>query len=257
MTRGLAIVVAFAALSSTGRAHADTPDHHRGWHLAIDAAALGVFVVGETVLKDSLVPARCRWCADDALDRHVRSSLVWGDHDRADALSNYTAYLLPFAGATAAFYAAGDQNAALVDDLIPVVEAAIASQLAVGVVKLSVGRQRPYAHASPESPATSEDNLSFPSGHTSFAFAIATSAGLVAHRRHYRGEAAVWAGGYTLAALSGYLRIAADKHYFTDVMTGAAIGALSGLFVPALTGSLPHDLGFTPIRNGVAMTGSF
>ena len=67
----------------------------------------------------------------------------------------------------------------------------------------------------------------------------------------------MWAGGFTLAAVTGYLRIAADKHYFTDVLTGAGIGVLGGLLVPPLTGSLPHDLGVTPLRNGVAVTGTF
>jgi membrane-associated phospholipid phosphatase len=35
-----------------------------------------------------------------------------------------------------------------------------------------------------------------------------------------------------MAALTGYLRIAADKHYFTDVLVGAIVGSAIGVAVP-------------------------
>ncbi|MBU1241038.1 phosphatase PAP2 family protein, partial [Myxococcota bacterium] len=38
----------------------------------------------------------------------------------------------------------------------------------------------------------------------------------------------------TLAAAVAYLRIAGDKHYFSDVLTGAAIGTVMGVLVPLL-----------------------
>jgi membrane-associated phospholipid phosphatase len=39
----------------------------------------------------------------------------------------------------------------------------------------------------------------------------------------------VWATGLTLASTVGYLRIAADKHYFSDVVTAAIIGSIVGV----------------------------
>ena len=38
----------------------------------------------------------------------------------------------------------------------------------------------------------------------------------------------------TLAAGVGYLRIASDTHYLTDVLAGAAVGTAFGVLVPSL-----------------------
>ena len=40
--------------------------------------------------------------------------------------------------------------------------------------------------------------------------------------------------GFTAAAATGYFRMAADKHWLTDVLTGAATGTAVGLLVPWL-----------------------
>jgi membrane-associated phospholipid phosphatase len=58
----------------------------------------------------------------------------------------------------------------------------------------------------------------------------------------------------TLAAATGYLRIAADRHYFTDVLAGAALGAGAGLTVPYL---MHREVEVVPTRDGVAIAGSW
>ncbi len=67
------------------------------------------------------------------------------------------------------------------------------------------------------------DYLSFPSGHTTEAFASAEFL-----RMEYRNKSA-WYGvaGYLIAATTGYLRMYNDKHYLSEVMAGAGIGILS------------------------------
>ena len=40
--------------------------------------------------------------------------------------------------------------------------------------------------------------------------------------------------GFTLAAGVGYLRIAADQHYLTDILVGAAVGGLMGWAIPRI-----------------------
>ena len=55
---------------------------------------------------------------------------------------------------------------------------------------------------------------------------------MLASLRHYRLAPLVWGTGLGLATFTGYLRIAADKHYFTDVVVGAAFGSLVGFLVP-------------------------
>jgi membrane-associated phospholipid phosphatase len=65
------------------------------------------------------------------------------------------------------------------------------------------------------------DTLSFPSGHTSNAFAIAT-----VWSRHYGTRAAV--PGYLLAGMVGVSRMAIHRHHLSDVVAGAVLGTLVG-----------------------------
>jgi membrane-associated phospholipid phosphatase len=69
----------------------------------------------------------------------------------------------------------------------------------------------------------SSNNLSFPSGHTSEAFA---SAELM--RMEYQ-ETQPWLGvaGYAMAVTTGYLRMYNNKHWISDVIAGAGIGIAS------------------------------
>ena len=65
------------------------------------------------------------------------------------------------------------------------------------------------------------DNQSFPSGHTSQAFAMASVA-----QHHYGWKIGVPA--YALAGLMGASRIHEDKHWLSDVVAGAALGYIAG-----------------------------
>ena len=99
--------------------------------------------------------------------------------------------------------------------------------------------KRPFVHALPESEKDgtahpSDNNLSFYSSHTSMAFSMAVAAGTVATMRGYRAAPYVWALGVPLAFLAGYLRVAADRHYLSDVLVGAAVGSAFGALTPWL-----------------------
>jgi membrane-associated phospholipid phosphatase len=61
---------------------------------------------------------------------------------------------------------------------------------------------------------------------------MAVSSGTIASLRGYRGAPWVWGSGLLLASTIGYLRIAADKHYLSDVLVGASVGSLVGFAVP-------------------------
>jgi len=143
--------------------------------------------------------------------------------------------------------------AAVIDDFTPIVEAMVVTQWVTRAIKVPVGRQRPYAHYT--GPSSYEDNLSFPSGHTSRAFSLVVSAAMVARARGYRSEPAIWAVGLTVASATGYFRIAADRHYLTDVLTGAAIGTIAGLTVPSLM--CRNAISIVPARDGVAVAGTW
>jgi membrane-associated phospholipid phosphatase len=64
---------------------------------------------------------------------------------------------------------------------------------------------------------------SFPSGHTAQAFAAAT----FMHKE--LGHHNIWIsiGAYAMASSVGVLRVLNDKHWSSDVLTGAGIGILS------------------------------
>lgn len=196
-----------------------------------------LFVLSETLLKDALSPDDCRWCADDALDRGVRDALRWDRPARAAAASNWVGYVatpLFTIGGVAALGAADGPDHAWWTDGIIVAETAILASDVTNLVKGVVGRERPFVHAlaAADKPDTQEANLSFFSGHSSLTMSLAVSAGTVASLRGYKLAPVVWGGGVGLALTTGYLRIAADRHWATDVVTGWLVGAAFGVAIP-------------------------
>jgi len=77
-----------------------------------------------------------------------------------------------------------------------------------------------------------DDNLSFFSSHTSTTTAFAFAVAQIATRRRVRTPLVFLLGA--AAGLTGYLRIASDRHYFSDVIVGGLVGATVGTLVPRL-----------------------
>ena len=76
------------------------------------------------------------------------------------------------------------------------------------------------------------NQLSFPSGHTSTAFAWATVA-----NAHYGWKAGV--PSYLAASAIGLSRITNDKHYLSDVVAGATLGFITGRTTVRTNGTPP------------------
>lgn len=87
-------------------------------------------------------------------------------------------------------------------------------------IKRIAGRPRP-ATTYPDDIVSFEDihSYSFPSGHTSFAFATATSLSLQYPKWYVIVPSALWASSV------GYSRMNLGVHYPTDVLAGALLGA--------------------------------
>ncbi len=105
-------------------------------------------------------------------------------------------------------------------------DGAIASLIAAGliapVLKEAVGRNRPNDSADATDFQPFSGNASFPSGHATQAFAIAS----VIATEYPRPWVEV--ASYGSAALVGYARVLHDRHYVSDVLAGALIGTLVG-----------------------------
>ena len=109
------------------------------------------------------------------------------------------------------------------------------------ILKKVVDRPRPYTYFEGTPEDENDDwNNSFPSGHTTMAFA---SAGFVSYvfSRYYpdsKWKAPIIAASYSLAATTAVLRIMSGNHFMTDVLAGALLGTLWGIGIPML-----HTLG--------------
>lgn len=220
-----------------------------------------LWMVSDTVAKRALAPERCRWCDRDlasgedrlnALDRWGRGLRATGSEDRVARWSDVTAFGLVPVTMLGLELGLAAQDGALgqgAEDVVMTAEAVALSAVLTQAVKFSVGRERPFVRtlSSAQGAAAShpEDfNLSFFSGHSSFAFSAAVAAGTVAELRGRPNRWLVWAVGLPLAATVPLLRMGADRHYLTDVVVGSAIGAVTGWAVPTLlhprTGSSLH-----------------
>jgi len=107
-----------------------------------------------------------------------------------------------------------------------------------------VPRYRPYMYeggAAGVDPV--ENDLSFPSGHTTVAFAAAT-AGVTIYAMSYPDSPYLVpfaVASYGVAVLTASFRVAAGMHFLTDVIAGAALGSAVGYLVPFLHRQRPSE----------------
>lgn len=247
--------------------------------LPIMAAGAAAWI-GSELAKKSLAPASCRWCETagdgsnslNGFDSSIRNALRLSNPAAADTASSALAYgVAPLFGlgfgALAAWHDGRPRNIGA--DFLVIAEATIAAGDITQAVKFASGRERPFVHAlSPANKALTsapaDNNLSFISGHTSFAFSLAVASGTVASMRHYRLAPLIWATGLAAAATVGYLRIAADRHYATDVIAGAAVGSAVGFAIPYFfhrplpeIKGVKYSIGAMPSGAGVSLSGTF
>ncbi len=179
-------------------------------------ATIGVFGA------DNLVPFLAGGAAAAGatfLDDDVRGKLVprldWGDAFEAGGGPIYSSIFV--AGMfTAGRFAHGSRFRAMTYDML---DAAIVDAAYFSALKAAVRRERPNG----------EDDQSFPSGHTSNAFALAAVA-----ERHYGWKIGVPA--YLLAGVVGASRLHQDKHWLSDVVAGATLGYIVGTTVVRVNG---------------------
>lgn len=213
-------------------------------------ALTGSVYLATEVIKHQLPWDGCYGCDPSRLgplDRRVLDNYVRGAAPASDAFL-YSSLVIPIAADLGDVLGHRTGIRGWGKDVAVLVETATVNAALNTAVKFAVGRPRPFSYGldgSGRDPTAGDARLSFYSGHTSTTFAMATAYGYLFMARHPRSKwvAPVWILGYAFAGTTGVLRVAAGKHFWSDVIVGAIAGTAVGVAIPAA-----HRMGKTPLR---------
>jgi len=200
--------------------------------------ALAASTLTLMLLDQQLAPLQCRWCVPGTIDGNLSKSVRWSNPQTANTLSNVMQFAVPVGvmgfGLIQAYRF--DDPAAGWSDVLLITQATSLAMLANVIVKYSVGRARPYVwQGTPDLyPFPADANLSFFSGHVTFVFAVVVSGSTLFFMQDMPGAPWVLGIGLAAASFTAYLRMAANKHYLSDVLVSAGVGSLVGWAVPYL-----------------------
>lgn len=209
-------LIIFSAIFATLPARAAVPVYEMAGVLT---GALGIGV--SEYYKADLVPQEPRWKTPPTVDADIRNAAVWSNTKLAATMSDVFLFgIIPAAAFISPLATNHDYGRAA----LTIGEAAVVTGVITQIAKFSAARGRPFAYYANDY-SSPDSKLSFFSGHTSYSFALCLSSAMLLSERYSQYSAVIYTVALLLAALPGYLRIAADKHYFTDVLAGAAIGS--------------------------------
>ncbi len=176
-----------------------TKNTFMGWNLVILGAGAGAVIPLSQTNADQEI--------QDRLENSLGNFADIGDiGGSAITLAGINATLYIFSDAT--------DNNKLLETSKALIEANIITSVMTGGLKLSVGRERPDGSGS-------RFNSSFPSGHVSGSFTLASVFdSMYGHK--------VGIPLYVFAGFVGLSRISDNKHFLSDVLFGAALGTAVG-----------------------------
>lgn len=191
--------------------------------------SVGLFLSSE-IFQEKLAPESPRWTSQNLVDKKIRDHLKWRNTklSLASDISDGLLYgvFIPSLVVTPKY-----TEDSYEDDFSKLLFSFGLTGIATNSIKYITGRERPYGYYGTRKSNGKDDNLSFFSGHTSIAFSIGTSSAYLLSERYPKNEELIWISSYTLAISMAYLRIASDKHYFSDVLVGGLVGSAIGYFV--------------------------
>jgi membrane-associated phospholipid phosphatase len=189
-------------------------------------------------------PEDPRWDERNSFDDEIRGALKGGSRSTRDSAATASDVLVGGLGLTLL----GD--AIWLRDEYPFLRTVggdaswfLADTVATRVAKVSAGRERPFVRPCRRDSSYVSDcdagrnrNASFFSGHSADS---ATLAGLLCarHLNRERRTALDWlicSGAATASVATGMLRMTADQHFATDVITGWGFGLLFGYVLPSI-----------------------
>ena len=249
-------VAAVLALLATSTAFADSPVPDQPFahdespyflRLDVDSATLalgavlwgGTSLIGSTTLQPpfcgNTLTSTCDRSGLNALDRLALDHSSTAARTAADIIS-----FVPIAYLGLDMLDVGPRNwKTYLTDLWVVAEALAWNGAVQDIVRRAVRRPRPFLYSPgvyPDERNTAEAGLSFYSGHTSFAFALATSCSYTFTLRHPHSKWrwVVWPALMAVASIEPILRVYSGDHFPTDVIVGAVAGSAIGVLFPAL-----------------------
>ena len=165
----------------------------------------------------------------NSVDQYFRDQLRWGDSNMewAKEASDILLYGV-FIGTLPIMPLFSNDD--YMSMLLTNIEVLSINGTLTNLVKELVKRQRPASYYKTRDEG--EDAYrSFFSGHSSATFSIGTSTAMMLSRRFPEKEPYIWTGCMGLAAATAYFRVAADKHYMSDILVGALTGITIGKMV--------------------------
>jgi membrane-associated phospholipid phosphatase len=245
----LAMGMAARASENDGATKFQAPINHSPYevNLGLDLGIAGasIFVLGlPRMMNDELVEPWCGLNCDtddlNAIDRRV----VGNRSHTADLISDVgagTFYALPYVLTAIDVLATNPQDgwSGFGTDSVVYLQTLTITLATNNLLGYTFRRPRPLVYDDSfddEIRLAGDSALSFPSGHTSGSFAMATAYSYTFMKRHPDSAwvVPVWLGSYALAATTGVLRTEAGEHFWTDVIGGAVLGVGLGLLIPYL-----------------------
>lgn len=193
------------------------------------ASELGLAAGLELFGKDHLIPDKPRISTPNKFDAHMRDKL-WLGVAKQDVARKWSDRLIYGVSMSSLVWSPAlskeSSTALLINGRVFAV-----NSLMTNLVKIGTARERPYSFYQTRRSEGNRDYASFYSGHSSVAFSQAVTNALLLTRDYPDHETLIWSSLLGTAGLTGYLRVAGDMHYFSDVLTGAITGSLVAWFI--------------------------
>lgn len=146
----------------------------------------------------------------------------------------------------------------LSEDVVVFAEVLAVNQALTTLLKFSIQRPFPHRYLSTNTnPVEAGDFIAFPSGHTSTVAALLSATAVTINLR-YGKDYWSWVAAGLVTTIVGYSMVHSGEHFNSDVLAGAALGAVVGISIPLMHKRSPNSdegthLGILPINHGFGL----
>jgi membrane-associated phospholipid phosphatase len=215
--------------------------------------ATGFTTIQAELNAENLVRPRCP--CDPAEVNSFDRSVIGNDSQSLSLLSDVTLGLAIVLPPLLDLYDLG-LSQAFFEDLVVYAQTLTVTSAFSSLAKITVQRPIPLVYAGEPDLITSPSGYgSFYSGHTALTFATLFTASMTVNLRHHWGVWP-WIASGAIGLSVGAERIAAGRHFYTDVAMGTLAGAVVGVLVPVFHtfGSKNEKFALAPTSDGLYLS---